>query len=353
MDQNDSKSEQRSDRPGRVVFDSAKELSSGFETWHELCRPVFEVESLEGEGAFQSAFDFIDIDGLAVNRTRYSATRYVRTPAHVRADACDGLALHLLLSGRELGEVNGQAFQTSPDRVVLQDWSQPFVKESTAAEQVSVVVPAHLIPAGRRPSADQPVLSWSLESGAGRLLASAIHELYTAGPSLEAGDAPATAAGFLGLLDGLLSLKPGVAPDGGQFDRATFVAMKAFVLQRLAEPDLGVDNLVAAFGCSRSTVYRLFKSHGGVRAFIQGHRLEATRRELVRADHADTVIRRVAERYGFHDPAYFHRLFKKQFGRTPADAMRDRLEVVSLGQGANEVTGRIRAVHSMMWIEGG
>ena len=330
----------------KVCFDSANEPSAGLDMWRELCRPAFDIEMLDEDRPFASAFDFVDVGGLIFNRTSYSATRFTRSKRHIRSDGGDGLLLHLILKGKEAGEAaGGMACDTGPGRIVLHDWAQPFVKETTAVEQLSVFVPRHLLPSVNGLPLHSPTLSWSTDQIAGRILEVAVREIWRQLPQTTFDQAPKVAAGFLGLLNGLMESET-IAADSHQFNDATLSAMKAYLVERLGNPRLGPDDLIAAFHCSRSKMYRLFEAYGGVQAFIQEQRLQACLRELTRCQESRRpVARLIAERHGFTDTGHFHRRFKKRFGCTPGEAWQEAMENAGGRASDNEAESRIGTVH--------
>jgi len=292
-----------------------------FEQWHEVCRPVFEVEPLGALRSFRAGFEFYEVDGLVFNRTQYAAASYHRTPRHVSAGGSEFFTLQLLLRGREVGESNGNPLLMAPDRIVLRDWSQPHHSFSEAAEQVSVIIPHDRISTRDQLHDREPAASWSVQSPQGMMLANALMSIWRSLPHASASDAPALSSGLLGLINGLLSAKP--APtESRQMQQAILAAMKSFLRQRLWDENLSVDHLLRAFHQSRPTIYRLFSESGGVRAYIQQQRLTAILRELKRSENTSLSVSEVAQKWGFRDVAYFHRAFKKRFGLTPGEVSR-------------------------------
>jgi len=306
----------------RVCFDVAGTTGrDAFEQWHEACRPIFEVKPLGNLNAYQTAFEFYNVDGLVFNHAQYAATSFHRTSRHVSSGASEFFALQLLLRGREVGESNGDALRMSPDRIVLRDWSRPNHSFSEAVEQVSVVIPRDRITLRDELHRREPAASWSLQSPQGMMLANALMSIWRGLPHANTADAPELSSGLLGLINGLLSSHP--APnESKRMQQASLAAMKTFLSQRLWDADLEADHLLRAFHHSRPTIYRMFKESGGVRAFIQEQRLTEILRELSRSEKETLSVAEVARKWGFSDVGYFHRAFKKRFGLTPRDAAR-------------------------------
>lgn len=291
--------------------------AAAYDVWHNVCRPVFDVRPRESATNFTSAFKFCDIGGLIFNETQYSAVTFHRTARHVRRSDENHFALHLLLRGRETGwaGTHGEhSVAMAPDRIVLHDWGQAFVSVSDATHQISVAIPRELIANRNLFFRKNPVVSWTLSSAPGSLLAHALVGVWRALPALNAADAPAVAQGFLGLLNGLLA-QPGGLPSG----RATGELMKSWLRRHARQPGCNPDWLAREFPHSRASIYRLFQEVGGVEAYIREQRLTGSYVDLATGKLREQSIAQFARSWGYTDPGHFHRAFKKRFGLTPGD----------------------------------
>ena len=102
-------------------------------------------------------------------------------------------------------------------------------------------------------------------------------------------------------------------------DTVVMERARRFIGRRLADPDLTPEMLCAELGVSRSRLYRLFESLGGISAYIRRQRLLKTRDAL--SDSSDRrSISRIAEEWGFTDPSAYSRTFRHEFGMSPSEA---------------------------------
>ncbi len=90
-----------------------------------------------------------------------------------------------------------------------------------------------------------------------------------------------------------------------------------YIKEHFCDPSLGMDEIAAASGISRTHFGRVFKEMYGEtpKRYIERLRFERAR-ELVSAD--GLTVSEIAEMCGFSDVYYFSRAFKKEFGIPPS-----------------------------------
>jgi len=90
------------------------------------------------------------------------------------------------------------------------------------------------------------------------------------------------------------------------------------VSKHLRSPSLGTDTLCRETAMSRSQLYRVLESEGGVASYIQRRRLAESFSVL--CDKSNTVpISDIAASLCFSDPSSFSRAFRREFGVTPTE----------------------------------
>lgn len=95
---------------------------------------------------------------------------------------------------------------------------------------------------------------------------------------------------------------------------------RRIVRQNMASAEFGPDMLGRLVSVSRSKLYRVFESTGGVARFIQHERLEEAHRRLTESQQR-TPIHALAVEVGFSDHSTFSRAFKLEFGYSPSEAI--------------------------------
>lgn len=94
---------------------------------------------------------------------------------------------------------------------------------------------------------------------------------------------------------------------------------RAVVRQNMASPDFGPGTLARLLAMSRSKLYRLFESSGGVAHFINRERLREAHYRLSSHRFAHS-IHAIGNEVGFADHSTFSRAFRREFGYSPSEA---------------------------------
>ena len=112
----------------------------------------------------------------------------------------------------------------------------------------------------------------------------------------------------------LLGWRDASAPASADFHRLN--RAKAFIEKNLTSRDLTPETIARVANVSRSTLYRLFKSSGGVSHYILQRRLSLAS-ELLGDSAEHRQIGELAFALGFVSDAHFCRAFRQAFGAPP------------------------------------
>jgi AraC family transcriptional regulator, positive regulator of tynA and feaB len=97
----------------------------------------------------------------------------------------------------------------------------------------------------------------------------------------------------------------------------------AHIRNHLVDPDLDVDLIAAAMGCSKRYLHKIFSDQGTTLAkLIWSMRLERCYVDLGDPAKANVSITDVAYSWGFGDSCHFSRAFKVRYGVTPREFRR-------------------------------
>jgi AraC-like DNA-binding protein len=288
-----------------------------FEAWHEAARPLFDTAPGHQERSFSGGGTVARLGELIVTEVDFTGQRFRRTRRHTAETG--GFSLQLYTRGGVVGTTEDVPYRLAPDRIALFDFSREHHAIATQPSEVlGASIPRDQLDISA--AVDPPAVMWSRISPAGRLLIGALRLLRGEIDRLPAAQAAEAAAGFIGLLNGLLGSRREVH-DPRLVRQLCLATMGRYIERNLGRPELDAAMLGRAFASSRTRLYDLFRERGGVERYLRQRRLSRCFRDLAAAAPGTTRIVKVAERWGFHDQSHFHRLFKQQFGLRPSDVL--------------------------------
>jgi AraC-like DNA-binding protein len=107
--------------------------------------------------------------------------------------------------------------------------------------------------------------------------------------------------------------------DGPTAHDALRAAVRGFVEDHLADPQLGPAMIAAHLFLSVRRLHEVFQGEEHtLSAWIRHRRLERCRQALLDPAHAHRPVSRIGAAWGFPDAAHFSRIFKQEFGVSPA-----------------------------------
>ena len=99
---------------------------------------------------------------------------------------------------------------------------------------------------------------------------------------------------------------------------ALFRTICKFIEANLNRLDLGVDLILANFGVSRASLYRMFENRGGVRNYIMERRTVRAVIEIAEKPAQRGQIHQIAEKWGFSSQPNFNRAVKQKCDAPPS-----------------------------------
>lgn len=298
------------------------EMESGlpvYEAWRALTEPLYEMVVPDGAKRFSAAFLLNPFGDMAMIESALSAAIFRRDKAHLeRSDRLIWVTQYL--QGDERVRIGDETYALRPGAIYVRDMRRPSISRSSEIRQRNICLSVSALTDAGLDASSSLERRFDRETRSGRILLGAFEQAFHRRRAGLGEQCSAERDDFVGLLATLLSRSPG-ACDSVEARQARDFAMRRYLVERLDDPRIGVEDLCRVFACSRATVYRLFDHEGGVHRFLREQRLLRCCDELTRSQDQPS-IGAIAARWGFDDAAYFSRMFKKTFGVAPMDARR-------------------------------
>ncbi|VVE90466.1 helix-turn-helix domain-containing protein [Pandoraea bronchicola] len=300
-------------------FDS-QVLPEAPEVWRTLVRPYADVRIEASPHGFTGEMSGTHLGDSLISRTGCSATMdHRRNAIDVRRSHVDHLLIVLFTSGRVQGEYGKRTLNATPGAIGVLDLGQTFKSRTTSLSTITLTVPRDRLPTSLR---NRKLHGAVLDPGLGvtRLLASHMTELLKSAPTLTNEEMTASVNASLMLLGGAQSKLLDSAGDAQQVVREGVKRLvREHIDHSLTSEALSPEQISAAMGLSRSSLYRLFQADGGVQAYIQARKLDRCFDELLLSTGNRITIIEIAYRYGFSSESVFSRAFRRRFGVSPRE----------------------------------
>jgi AraC-like DNA-binding protein len=289
------------------------------EAWREWYQRVLDVipKHPTGDG-FPAEIELWKLGGLAVSRTTSSLPAHVaRAKSNLRRDPVDHWVLSYCRRGAHFARTAGSDLEV-PSRVpFLWSLGQEFLHERTHADRVQFFMPrdafrdiAPLLDAACGSALDTPL---------GHLLGDYMIALERRLPDLAAADFPRLTSAVRAMVAAAVAPSAErVAVARRQIDIGRVERVRQAVQRHLRTPSLGPKILGKLVGMSRSNLYRLLETEGGVARYIQNHRLLEAHGVLTVSANTQPIAA-IAEDLCFADASSFSRAFKREFGYSPGE----------------------------------
>lgn len=231
----------------------------------------------------------------------------------------DQVFLYLNLAGMSVSE----AGSLGAGWICLRDFAAPWSESYLDYEYAGVLMPRAAI--GYDPSR-HGFIRVHAATPKGRVLEATILCFLARLPHVSAFEAPGLASEFAEVVRSLM-LPPPMRANGAVLRKARRVAIERYIDEMIeggvtGDAALSPERLGRTFGLSRASLYRCFEPRGGVERYVRDRRLLRCLKALGESEGRRGDVRRVAERWGFHDTGNFHRGFRARFGVAPAEVLR-------------------------------
>lgn len=290
--------------------------------WREATNSLFPPTRLRRSGAegFYGRVAWLGIGDVTLADIVSTSVEVHRTERDIGAGDDRWYEMTIQVEGDCAFTQDGRDLVTTPRSMVLYDSRRPYaMRFGGPYRQISLKVPRAAL-RERVPGVDALVARLiRADTLPGRFL----HDLAAAlcdrpgdlapglAPRLESHVLELTATALLGLSGD---------DDRSASGHALRDRVRAGILARLDDPDLGPRQIAEANDISLRRLYELFgDEEESVAGFVQTQRLERIRRELADPLMRGLPIATIALRRGFKDVSHFSRAFRRRYGVSPRE----------------------------------
>jgi len=249
--------------------------------------------------------------------SRFAAQTYTRDRRWMRRyDDSDHLLLQLFVRGENVVSNGTHDYVERPGNIFAVNLAHEVKARSTDARVMTLALSRELMREELPHLMDARGAVFAPESAAAQIFSDHLVSLRESLRHATADETPALTRATLGLLEAL-TLRDDI--ESGVAEHAAFHSACLYIDRHLANPFLDIDGICRHLRCSRATLYRIFRTHGGVHEHIQRRRLVACFKAIISSKHRHRRIFDVALDFGFSSPSHFSHLFREHFGMTPRE----------------------------------
>lgn len=291
-----------------------KQIQCWSDALMDLCGQ-FEVDPLEAS-SLEGRINYTTVSTLKLCQIEASQHRIAHTISRAKLSEHPFVKILFQTHGNSYFEQNGRRIEVKPGDCLAYDVSCPhtIVSPSLTRHEV-VIVPKELLQERGFRLSKMSACKLSARTGTGRIAHDFVHAVFDEAAKLSPHNAIGVADSLIDLL--LLPLREAdTAFDRGGAE-AMYIRAQFFIREHLRDPELSIDQISAALGCTKRYLHMLFSDRGmTVSDYIWRARLQHCRQEL--ETQSGKTITDVAFSWGFSSSSHFSRVFRKYFGVVPS-----------------------------------
>jgi AraC-like DNA-binding protein len=318
-----------------MVHVSATDAASprdAYDAWKDTVKSLFfdlELDFASPE-TFEGDAHRWDVGDLRLIRFASSAVSYHRLKKH-----CDGNEPQILvsvpLSSSLEFEQLGRRIRCEPGQFLLEHSNAPYeFRYGERSDMWVLRVPEVMLQCRTGNVARFCATEFDASSGAGKLFCDYIGLMAQHTDLNQPRFHALLASQSADLLAAVLESDPRVVHSSGSAVQAAHMArIEHFIRRNLSDSDLSPEKVAAGCQISVRYLHLLFRDSGRtLSSWVRELRLWAAYEMLQRGAPGVTVAQ-TAYQFGFSDHAQFSNAFRKEFGRSPSDALREARQVRS------------------------
>ncbi|RFC65001.1 helix-turn-helix domain-containing protein [Fulvimarina endophytica] len=292
-----------------------------FALWQSSISVIFDVERDERQASspFEARLESAHIGTSLIGRCVAGSQIFRRSPKKIIEDGADHLMLQFFDRGGS--EAMGGGMKARAGDILILDLAEPIENVNADFANYSLVLPRSAFEADIARLDEQHMRVVAGDQPLAEFFRGAVQSVHAMRHRMSIEDAQTMGATVAQLGKSLITSLSGhsEAPRHLRRQSALF-AIRRYIDDRLMDPSLGPDQIMAAFDISRSSLYALFEPLGGVRTYVRQRRLQRSLRDLLSTQTGKVRISEIGWKWGFSSESDYSRAFRRQFGFSPRDA---------------------------------
>ena len=293
--------------------------------WEALVNRSFYVLSVEAaDERFRATTRTTELGrGVRLTEVTASGSSLARTRKLTASNPSDELLFLIQLSGRSRLEQGDRQIEIRAGEAAFCDPSVPYRIHCDAGQQIVAMVPRHSVLPTHTSAADIRLQPLSMGLAPLRILRLLAEEMASdpGMGSLAERDSVAGAATELLRSAAVLASSAKFGLRNWCHD-TRLLAAKEFMLARLPDAGLTIEDVASAVNVSSRHLSNLFAPHDSPAAFLRRERLRRAREELLDPRLMRVGVGEIGARWGYPEPSTFGRAFVREFGETPSELRR-------------------------------
>jgi len=249
----------------------------------------------------------------------------IRTPRLIRRSDPELCKIDLQVHGRAVVAQDDRQTDLGAGDFGFVDLSRPCQLVGTLTGLAAVMFPRSLLPFRYRDTRQLAGVRFDGQEANSALVTALVGQVVTRLDEYAGAGGVRVGGAIFDLITAALSVRldrSEVVPPETRL-RALTWRIKAFIEERLGDPELSPGQIAAAHHISLRYLHRIFhEQESTVGAWIRTRRLDRCRRDLTDPTLRDRPVSAVGARWGFVDATHFGRAFKARYGLNPREYRR-------------------------------
>lgn len=314
-----------------------------YAVWRESIACIFEVDAekaVRNDHQFHAELDAHMFGPLMLARTHTISQTWDRSPYLIGRDGMDHYMIQLYERGSMIWERDKTDHHFPVDGLLIFDLSQNIDLQTTEFTNISLVIPRKLLEDQLLYPDDQHMRILPGSQPLVKMLRQYMLALKQNAPDMSFRQAqdisPATVGLVAACMNSTFSDHPNQRLGAGM---AQLTILRRIIEDNIANPKLSVDWLERKAGMSRTKLYELFESFGGVANYVRDRRMRSALLLLTDETMRYRSIMDIAMEVGYANDTSFSRAFKVRYGVSPKGVRGDRKSSI-LSPSQNEIADR-------------